>query len=108
MIIDSLAFFLLIFIFLLVCGIIGWGDRRRKKRYQTEENVSASLSFPQRHWFILCLIVAIISPIAVSAIQTMTRKEAYKQSTEQSVGNTGSGDTTAKDTSYHVAAPPSH
>jgi hypothetical protein len=70
------------------------------------------LSFPQRNWFILCVIVAILSPVVVHLISAGARSEAYKQSTEvraadttaaSATGTAGSG---RADTSYKVASPP--
>jgi hypothetical protein len=82
------------------------------------------LSFPQRNWFILCVIVAILSPIVVHLVASGARSEAYKQSTEVraadtataspngatgpggTTGSTGTGGAAGSDTSYKVAAPP--
>ncbi|HMH21685.1 MAG TPA: hypothetical protein VK563_07910 [Puia sp.] len=55
------------------------------------------LSFGQRHWFLLCILVAILSPLVVYWVRTGARKEAYKQSVN--IRPAGS------DTSYKVAIP---
>ena len=91
------------------------------------------LSFPQRHWLILCIVVAILSPLLVKSLQALAHKSSYNQAMEQKPvqsGNDGSSpsggavatsDTSrpgsvnamspsankeTKDTSYKVAAPP--
>lgn len=68
----------------------------------------ARMSFPQRHWLIMCVLVAILSPIAVHAIQNMARKSNYNQAMETKPAASGAGamPASAKDTSYKVAAPP--
>lgn len=90
----------------------------RKKRIM--ENVNArKLNFGQRNWVLLCIIVAILSPLFVHSVQVAARKHNYREATEQkpahggdsasggSVAPTGgSGSATVKDTSYKVAAPP--
>ena len=89
------------------------------------ENVNArKLNFGQRNWVLLCIIVAILSPLFVHSVQVAARKHNYREATEQkpaqgddsaSAGSVtpasvtpagGSGSSTVKDTSYKVAAPP--
>jgi len=62
------------------------------------ENTSTKLSFPQRNWFLLCVIVAILSPLVVHWVQGGARKEAYNES----INTRPAG----SDTSYKVASPP--
>ena len=70
------------------------------------ENVDdKKLSFPQRNWFLLCVIVAILSPLLVHSIQTLANKQRYEQAIHQKPVQGGDGGT---DTSYKVAAPPQH
>jgi hypothetical protein len=64
------------------------------------------LSFPQRHWLILCIVVAILSPIVVRALQSMAHKTNYNQAMETRPGHAGDSGTAVKDTSYKVAVPP--
>jgi hypothetical protein len=73
------------------------------------------LSFPQRNWFLLCVLVAILSPLVVHWIGNMAHHEAYIQATEQKPTKGASGGASDssgavppadKDTSYRVAAPP--
>jgi hypothetical protein len=78
------------------------------------------LTFPQRHWLILCILVAILSPIVVHALQTMAHKTNYNQAMETkpvqggagglspSGGAVAAGDSagSGKDTSYKVPVPP--
>ncbi len=61
------------------------------------ENVNKNLSFPQRNWFLLCVLVAILSPLIVHWVQAGAHKEAYKQSI----------DIKTKDQSDQIANPPS-
>jgi hypothetical protein len=66
------------------------------------------LSFPQRNWLLLCIIVAILSPLVVHWVNAGARQRVYSQATEvrdtanKSV-NSGSG---GSDTSNRVASPP--
>ncbi|SRR6185437_14636595 len=102
-----------------------------------EERNSAAesgLTFPERHWLLLCILVAILSPLVVHWIQGTVDKKNYEQSLEQRTvqggvgGSTPSGGavapgdtarpgsvnpmaspsvhTTTKDTTYKVATPP--
>jgi hypothetical protein len=75
-----------------------------------ENTNDKKLTFPQRNWLLLCILVAIISPLVVNWVRAGARKEALKQSLQiQPVNeggtppaNTGSN----QDTSYKVATPP--
>jgi hypothetical protein len=60
------------------------------------ENTDKKLSFPQRNWFLLCVLVAILSPLVVHWIQIGAHKESYKQSV----------DIKSKDSSYKITNPP--
>jgi hypothetical protein len=60
------------------------------------ENTDKKLSFPQRNWFLLCVLVAILSPLVVHWLQTGAHKESYQQSI----------DIKSKDSSYKIANPP--
>ena len=62
------------------------------------ENTNTKLSFPQRNWFLLCVIVAILSPLVVHWVQAGARKESYNESVNTKPAGT--------DTSYKVASPP--
>jgi hypothetical protein len=78
------------------------------------------LSFPQRNWFLLCVLVAILSPLVVNLVRGGARREKYRQSTEIRAADTATGAGTAAggngvaipggatgaDTSYKVASPP--
>jgi hypothetical protein len=94
----------------------------------------SGLTFPERHWLLLCILVAILSPLVVHWIQGAVDKKNYGESLEQRTvqggmgGSTPSGGavapgdtsrpggvnpmaspsvhTTTKDTTYRVAAPP--
>jgi multisubunit Na+/H+ antiporter MnhG subunit len=68
----------------------------------------SGLTFPQRHWLILCIVVAILSPIVVHAIQTMAHKTNYNEAIEPKRDTSAAGamPASAKDTTYKVAAPP--
>jgi hypothetical protein len=68
----------------------------------------SGLTFPQRHWLILCIVIAILSPIVVQALQNLAHKTNYNQATEVKPVRSGAGalPADAKDTSYKVAAPP--
>jgi hypothetical protein len=63
------------------------------------ENTSTKLSFPQRNWFLLCIIVAVLSPLVVHWIQGRADKHNYENSLNMKPAGT--------DTSYRVASPPS-
>jgi hypothetical protein len=48
------------------------------------------LSFPERNWLLLCILVAIISPIFVDFVRIGARRETYKQSVDIRYHDTGS------------------
>jgi hypothetical protein len=60
------------------------------------ENTDRKLSFPQRNWFLLCVLVAILSPLVVHWLHRGAQEVTYQQSV----------DIKSKDTSYKVASPP--
>jgi hypothetical protein len=56
------------------------------------------LSFPQRNWLLLCILVAILSPLVVHWVHGAAQKKVYDQAINpRPAGN---------DTSYKVASPP--
>ncbi|HMH34189.1 MAG TPA: hypothetical protein VK543_14225 [Puia sp.] len=61
-----------------------------------ENTNDRKLSFPQRNWFLLCVLTAILSPLLVHFIQVGAGKQAYKQSV----------DIRYSDTSNKIASPP--
>jgi len=67
-----------------------------------ENTDTKKLSFPQRNWFLICVVVAIISPLTVHFLQASAHKESYKQSID--IHTTDSSK--SNDTSYKVASPP--
>lgn len=67
-----------------------------------ENTDNKSLSFPQRNWFLLCVLVAILSPVLVHLLQTGAKKESYKQSIDIRPADSSK----ANDSSYRVASPP--
>jgi len=91
-----------------------------------ENTNQKGLSFPQRNWFLICILVAILSPLVVHWVQAAAHKEAYKESTEikpvnseaatPAAGGAGAAapgvqggsatDSGKKDSSYKVATPP--
>lgn len=103
---------------------------------EEERNTAAEsgLTFPERHWLLLCILVAILSPLVVYWIKGTIDRKNYNQSLEQRTvqggmgGSTPSGGavapgdtarpgsvnpmaspsvhTTTMDTTYSVAAPP--
>lgn len=70
------------------------------------ENTSRQLSFPQRNWLLLCILVAILSPIIVHWIQAGAHKESYNNSVNTRPPNVGGAGGT--DSSYKVATPPTN
>lgn len=71
-----------------------------------ENTDNRQLSFPQRNWLLLCILVAILSPLVVHWIQAAAHKESYRQSVDTrppSVGGAG-----GTDSSYKVATPPTN
>lgn len=49
------------------------------------------LSFPQHYWLLLCIVVAIFSPLAVNWLDAAAHHMAYKQATESTSANSSSG-----------------
>ena len=64
------------------------------------ENTSTKLSFPQRNWFLLCVIVAVLSPLVVHWLSSHADKSNYNNAMMQKPAGS--------DTSYRVASPPSN
>lgn len=71
----------------------------RKKKFM--ENVSTKLSFPQRNWFLLCIIVAILSPLLVHWLHVGAQKVTYMQAIDPKVKGSSS-----KDSSYKIPNSP--
>ena len=67
-----------------------------------ENTDNKNISFPQRNWFLLCVLVAILSPLLVHLLQTTAQKESYKQS----IDIRSSDSSKQNDSSYKVAVPP--
>jgi hypothetical protein len=61
------------------------------------------LSFPQRNWLLLCILVAILSPIVVHLLQTGAQKENYQESIHRPPLRAAAAGT---DTSYKMNNPP--
>jgi hypothetical protein len=79
-----------------------------------ENTDTKNLSFPQRNWFLLCVLVAILSPLVVHWVQVGAHQENYQQSLNTRPPSTqpdnpatagGAGGT---DSSYKVATPPTN
>lgn len=51
------------------------------------------LNFAERHWLLLCIIVAILSPLVVHWVQAAARRQSYEQTLEQKPLNGGVGAT---------------
>ena len=114
----------MVFVLIAICGGAGALilQHRRRLKLQAVDNVEneRALSFPQRHWLLLCVCIAILSPLVVTWISAGVREKLYRQSKEHAAigvtdiapprpdGSSSSSDTVAKDTSYHVATPPQH
>ena len=76
------------------------------------------LSFPQRNWFLICVLVAILSPLVVNWVTGAAHREAYKESLSKkpveatsgsaapSAGGATDSGGAGKDTSYKMSAPP--
>jgi len=70
------------------------------------------LTFPQRNWFLLCILVAILSPLVVHWVQAAAHKQSYQQSMEIKPVNEGgsapAGTTAAggQDSTYKMSSPP--
>jgi hypothetical protein len=54
------------------------------------------LSFPQRNWLLLCIIVAILSPLVVHLLQSGANSKNYNEATHPVM----------TDTSYKMSASP--
>ncbi len=67
-----------------------------------ENTNDRKLSFPQRNWFLLCILVAVISPLVVNLVHRGVEKESYKQSVHEKPVSAGN----STDTSYKIASPP--
>jgi hypothetical protein len=52
------------------------------------------LSIPQRYWLVLCILVAIFSPIVVGWLDAAAHHLSYKEATEQRSVSGGSGGST--------------
>ncbi len=61
-----------------------------------------NLSFPQRNWLLLCILVAIISPLVVHYVGVAARQGSYQQTIDIKPPKT------AGDSSYTVASPPAN
>src|ERR1700761_8361199 len=101
MIIEVVVFFIWVIIVLLIGGIAA-ARHRKIRRLQGTDNVSATLSFPQRNWLPLCIVVALASPLAVSAVKAVTQKKQENVSVNRNGTSYLDDDTTRRDTSYHV------
>jgi hypothetical protein len=101
MIIEVVIFFAWMFSVLLI-GVVVILGKRRKEKLQSTDNVNA-LTFPQRNWLPLVLIVALVSPLVVTGVKAMTHKPVHE---EPVVRTAIPGDSSGRDTSYHVATPP--
>jgi hypothetical protein len=109
MIIESVIFFFWVLVVLVIGAIAALRmGRKRSQDLQGVDNISPRLSFPQKNWLLLCIIVAILSPLLVSGITAVTHRKLYKESVERNGAAYPAGDSVAKDTSYHVATPPNH
>lgn len=51
----------------------------------------SGLTFPERHWLLLCILVAILSPLVVHWVQGAANKKNYQQSLEQRTVQGGNG-----------------
>ncbi|MDR3711800.1 MAG: hypothetical protein P4L51_03205 [Puia sp.] len=67
-----------------------------------ENTNDRKLSFPQRNWLLLCILVAILSPLVVHLVHRSAESESYKQSMDEKPVRAGN----STDTSYKVASPP--
>jgi hypothetical protein len=105
MVIEVVVFFIWVFIVLLTGGLAAVRHKRRAA-LQGTDNVTSQLTFPQRNWLPLCIIVALVSPLAVSGFKALTHKKTEKVPVERNGASYLNDDTTKRDTSYHVATPP--
>ncbi|HWB94933.1 MAG TPA: hypothetical protein VG605_23925 [Puia sp.] len=49
------------------------------------------LNFAERHWLLLCIFVAILSPLVVHWVQGAAHRESYQESVEQKTVHGGVG-----------------
>jgi hypothetical protein len=105
MVIEIVAFFIWVFIVLLSAAI-AVVRTKKKPALQGTDNVTAKLTFPQRNWLPLCIVIALVSPLAVSGFKVLTRKNPERMPVQRNGAVYQNDDTTRKDTSYHVATPP--
>lgn len=49
------------------------------------------LNFAERHWLLLCILVAILSPLVVHWVRAAAHRESYHETIEQPVVNGGVG-----------------
>jgi len=109
MIIESVIFFFWVLVVLIVGAIVAIRHAsRRKQNLADVDNVSPRLSFPQKNWLLLCIVVAIVSPLLVSGITAVSHQKMRRDAVERNGAAYPAGDSVAKDTSYHVATPPNH
>jgi hypothetical protein len=57
------------------------------------DTANERLSLPQRYWLLLCILVAIFSPLVVQWLNAEAHNIAYKQATEHPAVSGGSGGT---------------
>lgn len=92
--------------------IVGWRVNciPFQKSLTMEYTNDKKLSFPQRNWLLLCILVAIISPLVVNWVRAGAHKEALQQSLQIQPVNSGGAPPASggagQDTSYKVATPP--
>jgi hypothetical protein len=55
----------------------------------TDDTANEKLSFPQRYWLLLCIVVAIFSPLVVQWLNAEARHVAYKQASDHPPVNGG-------------------
>jgi|GEM_PF-2139124 hypothetical protein len=60
------------------------------------------LSFPQRNWLLLCILVAILSPLLVHELHGIASKKSNETSANSRIPAPTRG------TSYRMSAPPSN
>jgi hypothetical protein len=62
----------------------------------TTEERQQQLSFPQRYWLLIVIVVAIVSPIIVGWLDAAAHQHNYREATEQRAvgGGSGAADTT--------------
>jgi len=109
MIIEVLIFFSFVILFVLVGAGIALSARRRRRNIgqspEEARNVS-EVGFLRRNWFLVVLLILAINPLTLYWMRSAAHRKNYKEQV-RNAGKPGGGDT-ANDTSYHVAASPSH